>query len=158
MRWRWGDTNPVSVNLSSETSVSMGDLVYLDGSGVVHPASDLSFSSSLAATQSLFRSQFLGVAMQAKPAGTAGKIRVATSGTFEFPCASATFTFGTLIGPDVNSQGSQLENQKIVEVESTRCAIGRVERPESDNVEKAYVRICSTIFTGGLTIDALPVE
>ena len=153
MRWRWGETNPVTVDVPSTTSISMGDLVYLDD-GAVKPASAFTFGANLAATQSGFRAKFLGVAMQAKPAGPTGKIRIATSGAFQFTCASAQFAFGAFVAPAANSSGNKLEDQKVVAVTNSRCAVGRVIRAESANVENVYIQIASTILTGGLTIDA----
>lgn len=153
MRWRWGETNPVSVEISSSVSVSMGDLVYLNA-GAVQSASAFTLKSSLTATQSSFRAQFLGIAMQAKPSGVSGKIRVATSGVFQFPCTETTYQFGALVGAAYNSNSTALENQKLTSAVSTQGAIGRVIRAESSSVDSIYVQIASTVFTGGLSIEA----
>lgn len=148
----------VKAPVESSTVVTKGDMLYMNGSCVVHTASELSFGSSLAATQSIFRSQFLGIAMQDKAAGTEEEIDVAITGTFEMGCdPSSYFLFGTLVGPDYNNSNSCLDNQKVVEVENTRCAIGRIAKQDKD-ANVAVVRICSTIFAGGLAIDSLPVE
>jgi len=115
MRWRYGETNPVVLPVSSSIAIEIGDLVYYD-SGVAKPASALTFGASLAATQEAFHDKFAGVAMQQSRVGDTRDIRVATSGVFEFDCASATFDVGTRIGLDKNSGGTALLNQQVIAV------------------------------------------
>lgn len=145
MRWRWGETNPVCVEIGASVAVEIGDLLYLD-SGSVYPASHLSSSGTIATKQSSFGSKFLGVAMQAKSSGRANMIRVATSGVFSFDCASASFLFGDLVTPAANSSSNGLEDQKIVETSTAAAGIGRVVRAEFGNVTNVYVQICSAII------------
>ena len=89
MRWRYGETNPVVLPVASATVIEIGDLLYLDTTA--KPAGLHSYGASLAATQETFHDTFAGVAMQQSRAGDTQDIRVATSGVFEFACASATF-------------------------------------------------------------------
>jgi hypothetical protein len=102
MRWRYGETNPVVLPVAAATVIEIGDLVYFDA-GTVKPASALTYGASLAATQEAFHDKFAGVAMQQSRNGDTQEVRVATTGVFEFPCASATFEVGARIGVDDNA-------------------------------------------------------
>ena len=113
MRWRYGETNPVVLPVASATVIEIGDLVYFD-SGTVKPASALAYGASLAATQETFHDKFAGVAMQQSRAGDTFDIRVATTGVFEFVCASATFEVGARIGVDDNAAATALVNQQVI--------------------------------------------
>jgi hypothetical protein len=62
MRWRYEDANRVTAAVDSSTIIEIGDLVWLDTDDV-KPASDVSYSGGLAATQETFQTKFLGVAM-----------------------------------------------------------------------------------------------
>ncbi|REK19166.1 MAG: hypothetical protein DWQ37_01885 [Planctomycetota bacterium] len=114
MRWRYGETNPVVLPVASATVIEIGDLVYLDTTA--KPAGDLTYGASLAATQEAFHDSFVGVAMQQSRAGDTQDIRVATTGVFEFACASATFDVGARIGVDDNAGPSALLNQQVIAV------------------------------------------
>jgi len=117
MRWRYGETNPVVLAVNSAVEIEIGDLVYFN-SGAAAPASALTFGASLAATQQAFHDKFAGVAMQQSRVGDTQDIRVATTGVFEFDCASATFDVGARIGVDKNSGGTALMDQQVVAVAS----------------------------------------
>jgi hypothetical protein len=112
MRWRYGETNPVVLPVASATVIEIGDLVYLDT--MAKPASALTYGASLAATQEAFHDKFAGVAMQQSRAGDTADIRVATTGVFEFVCASATFEVGARIGVDDNTAGNALLSQQVI--------------------------------------------
>ena len=114
MRWRYGETNPVVLPVASATVIEIGDLVYLDTTA--KPAAALTYGASLAATQEAFHDKFAGVAMQQSRAGDTQDIRVATSGVFEFGCASATFEVGARIGADDNAGATALLNQQVIAV------------------------------------------
>jgi predicted RecA/RadA family phage recombinase len=115
MRWRYGETNPVVLPVSSATVIEIGDLVYFDsGTNTVKPAGALTYGASLAATQDSFHDKFAGVAMQQSRNGDTQDIRVATTGVFEFVCASATFEVGARIGVDKNAGATALLNQQVI--------------------------------------------
>ena len=82
MRWRYGETNPVMMPAAGGFDSEIGDLIFLDA-GEAKPASAQADAGTLAANQEGFHDKFLGVAMQASPAGTAEPIRIATSGVFD---------------------------------------------------------------------------
>ena len=108
LRWRYGDTNPVLIPVDADTVIEIGDLLYFDTDDV-KPASAQTDQSSLGANQQLFHDVFAGVAMQASPAGEDRAIRVATTGVFEFDCASATIEVGQLIGATENGEPSTID-------------------------------------------------
>ena len=115
MRWRYGETNPVVLPVNAATVIEIGDLVYLD-TGLAKPASASTYGASLAAAQETFHDKFAGVAMQQSRSGDTQDIRVATTGVFEFPCASATFDVGARIGVDDNVAGNTLLTQQVIAV------------------------------------------
>ena len=108
LRWRYGETNPVVLPVESATVIEIGDLVYLETDDA-KPASSLADQGTEAQNQEAFHDKFAGVAMQRSRAGDTTPIRVATRGVFEFPCPSATFEVGALIGASDNGGGNGLE-------------------------------------------------
>ncbi len=149
MRWRYGETSPVMLAIDSATVVEIGDLIYLD-SGKAKPAGLLADQSSEAADQVAFHAKFTGVAMQRSRAGETSPIRIATSGVFEFPCASATFEVGDLVGPTVTGAGTALENQKAKAVPAVNRAVGRCARRVPSADTRVLVDIVSSISAGGV--------
>ena len=93
---------------------------------------------------------FLGVAMQRSRSGDAAPIRVATTGVFEFDCASGTFELGDMVGADANSAGTVLLNQQVAKVADSLHAIGRIAKRQSTATTNVLVDIRSTIMTGGV--------
>jgi len=149
LRYRRGDTNPVFAAPASVTVIEIGDLLYLDASTKApKPASDQSNEGNLLANQMEFHDNFLGVAEQASADGDTDDIRIATSGDFEFPCASATFDLGDLIGAVEASNGTELEDQKVVAVDGEYASIGRCCQPEDSANTAVMVRIRSTVMEG----------
>lgn len=151
MRYRWGETNPVEVPVNANQAIEIGDMLWLDTDDA-KPASGQSDQGSLAANQDLFASKFLGVAMQAHGSAEAAKsIRVATTGVFEFDCASATFVVGDKVGAAENGDGDALEDQTVIEVTSSPGkAIGRVAKSVVTAATTVLVDIVSTVMRGGV--------
>lgn len=148
MRWRYGDTQPVVASVDATTVIELGDLLYWDGDDA-KPASLQADQGTEASNQQLFASKFLGVAMQASPAGSAEPIRVATSGVFEFPTPGGTFNLGDWVALDENDAGTALENQRLVKVTAKQQAIGRVARCSASGTT-VWVAICSSVMAGGV--------
>jgi hypothetical protein len=148
MRWRYGDTNPVMAAVGSGTVIEIGDLVY-QTSGAVKPASDLADAGTEAANQEAFHDEFLGVAMQASPAGSTEPIRVATSGVFELDCASMTVEVGDLLGVDEDGAGVALEDQVAAKVATPNLAVGRCAKRLNPAGTRVLVEIVSTLLRGG---------
>jgi len=135
---------------ASATVIEIGDLVYLDSSTKKpKPASDQADGGALATNQENFHDAFIGVAEQASANGDTDDIRIATAGEFDFPCDSATFDLGDLIGPVENSDGDELEDQKVVEVAAENLAIGRVSEAVGTAATSVRFRIESTVMAGG---------
>ncbi|MEO1497505.1 MAG: capsid cement protein [Planctomycetota bacterium] len=148
MRWRYGDTNPVMHPVETGDVVEVGDLVYLT-SGKVRPASQAADTGSATSNQEVFHDAFVGVAMQASPAGRAGSVRVATTGVFEFDCAAATFELGQLIGLNETSSGDALEDQEVVAVATENLAIGRCAQRVEPAATRVLVDVVSVVTRGG---------
>lgn len=147
-RWRWGETSPIKAAVDLTSVVEIGDLVYLDTDDG-KAADDMTYLSSLALTQEGFHDVFLGVAMQRSRVTDSDPIRVATEGVFEFPCASATFEIGDLIGIDDNAGGTALTPQQVIAVASEALAIGRCAERAASAVTSVKLRIFSTVMVGG---------
>jgi hypothetical protein len=149
MRWRYGDTNPVVAAVDAATVIEIGDLLWQDTDDA-KPASALANHDSQAANQQALAAAFLGVAMQRSRSGDAAPIRVATTGVFEFDCASSTFELGDLIGADKNTANTGLLSQQVTKVTQAQGAIGRVAKREPAAGTNVLVDIRSTIMTGGI--------
>lgn len=148
-RWKYGDTKPVVTKaIGTAVVIELGDLVFQEANGDVKPASSFTWSSDLPTTQDAFANAFLGVAMQRSRSGDTDPIRVATAGVFEFPCASATFELGGLIGP-AKATGNALEDQKVLGINEFDRAIGRVARRVGTADTKVWVEIASGKMAGG---------
>lgn len=153
MRWKWGETNPITEPTASSTVINAGDLLWRNStSGKVEPASTFAKDTDLATTQAAFAAAFVGVAMQASPAGTAGYIRVATTGVFEFTdsTTSPSHSCGAYVGANLNAATTYLEDTKVISVAKSYLAIGRIAHVESVPSGKAFVEICSTTMRGGV--------
>lgn len=150
MRWRYGDTNPVVLPVDSATVIEIGDLVWLDTDDA-KPASASPYGGSLAAGQETFHDKFAGVAMQRSRAGDTAPIRVATTGVFEFDCASATFEVGARLGVDDNAGGTALVNQQVIATAAANPerSIGTCAKRAATAATKVLVDIVSTVTRGG---------
>jgi hypothetical protein len=149
MRWRYGDVHPVMVGVAADSVIEIGDLVLQEAS-LARPASELEDLGSEAANQEAFHDDFLGVAMQHSPAGSAEPIRIATTGVFEFDCGSATFVIGDLLGVDEASSGTELEDQVVAKVATPNLAIGVCVKTVNPAASRTLVEIHSTIVRGGV--------
>ena len=131
MRWRYGDTNPVVAAVDAATVIEIGDLVWQDTDDA-KPAASVTNHGSKLLNQKALADAFLGVAMQRSRSGDAAPIRVATTGVFEFDCASGTFELGDLVGADANTAGTALLNQQVAKVADSLHAVGRIAKRQSD--------------------------
>ncbi len=149
MRWKYGETNPVVLPVASATVIEIGDLVYLDTTA--KPAADLAYGGSLAATQEAFHDKFAGVAMQQSRAGDTQDVRVATTGVFEFVCASETFEVGARMGVDDNTGGTVLLNQQVVTVTAANpeLSVGYCAKRVNPQGTSVLVDVVSTVSHAG---------
>ncbi|MEX2142485.1 MAG: capsid cement protein [Pirellulales bacterium] len=148
LRWRYGDTSPIVLPVDSATVIEIGDLVYLDTDDA-KPAGSLADAGTEAANQEAFHDAFAGVAMQRSRAGDTAPIRVATRGVFDFPCPSATFEVGALIGASENGAGNALEDQQVEGVATANLSIGRCAKRVNPAATTVLVEIVSTISHAG---------
>ena len=143
--YKYGETNPVvSAAPASDAVIQVGDLI----TGTPESAADVTWDTNLTTTQEAFHDAFLGVSGQRSRDGDTDPLRVATTGTFEFDCAAATFAIGELVGP-AKAAGDALESQKVVAVATENLAIGRVARNYASNTTKVLVDTASTVMRGG---------
>lgn len=148
MRWRYGETNPVVMPVDAATVIEIGDLIYIDTDDA-KPAGQLPDAGSEAQSQEAFHDLFVGVAMQRSRSGDTTPIRVATTGVFEFPCPSASFEIGALIGASDNPGGTALLSQQVEGVATANLAIGRCAKRVSPANTSVLVDIVSTTMYGG---------
>ncbi len=151
--WKWGETCPICVRAAEDSEIKIGDLLWLDSDGKAQSASTFSKSETLAETQKAFTLDFLGVAMQASPAGRKGTIRAATCGTFEFDdetSGDVAQHIGSFVGINLNSHEERLDPKSVITVDSSLKAIGRIVHQENVPAGKAYVAIVSTVLKGGV--------
>jgi len=149
MRWRYGDTKPITVAPDANEVIEIGDVVVLDTSGA-KPAGSVAYGASLAATQEAVHDIFLGVAMQASPDGSSEEIRVATGGVFEFDQAPADVALGERIGLDDNTAGDAILSQQVIAVAAgnPERSIGRCAKAASMG-SRVLVAIHSTVMNDG---------
>lgn len=137
MRWRYGDTNPVTAAVDADTIIEIGDML-LQERGVAGPAVEATDAKE-------FKAHFLGVAMNRSRKGDATPIRVATTGVFEFDADADTYVLGDMVCPAVES--NTICNQKCRKTDLRYLAIGRVEKnvggPSAGSV---LVRIFSQVM------------
>lgn len=148
MRWRYGDTNPVTLPVSADVGVEIGDLVYLE-SGQAKPASAQADQGSSTLNLLQFQDNFVGVAMQASPVGEATTIRIATTGVFEMECDSATFELGATVSVAVNLAGTQLIDQKVAATATMGAAIGRCAKRAPVATTRVLIDVVSSVMKGG---------
>jgi hypothetical protein len=169
-RYRSGDTNPIAALCEPATPIEVGDLLYQDPvSKKAKPAAAMANQGSEVLNQDAFQQFFLGVALQKNglqssevvPLNStlnhANTIEVATTGDFDFDCASAAWNTGDLVGAANNSGGTALLNQTVKAAASATRAIGRAV-PEASAIAAArtsvVVRIKSTILEAGVLSQA----
>lgn len=150
-RYIRGETNPVFVTVATAKAVSTGAIVGMSSDTLVL-ASDTTWDTNIATTQTAFTPLFLGVAAQDKVTTVArvhgnsddNVIRVATGGVWEFDCASANFAVGDKVGP-AKASGNALEDEKVVAVATEALAIGRVVE-SATSATKVKVQILSALM------------
>ncbi|MEQ8849078.1 hypothetical protein [Botrimarina sp.] len=148
MRWRYGDTNPVRLPVASDTEIEIGDLVYLEA-GEAKPASAQADQGTSLLNLHAFHDAFVGVAMQASPAGQESAIRIATTGVFEFDCDAAAHELGDLLSVGVAPSGDELFDQQVAAGATIDSALGRCAKQQPDATPRVLIDIVSTVARGG---------
>lgn len=146
-RYAGGDPAPVMVPVDTASVIAVGDFVALV-TGEAAAAGDSADAGNLAANQEAYHDIAIGIAMDASAAGETAAIRVATGGEWAYPCASATFALGDLIGLAEDGAGTALENQKVIGVSTPNLAVGRCTLAAA-SVTSVQFRLVSTVVAGG---------
>ncbi len=157
MRWRYGETAPVVAAVDTESTIEIGDLIWLDG-GLAKPAHSFPPAGTAAATRRSFAAAFLGVAMQQSRRGESQAIRVATRGVFEFDVAATTCSLGQWVGLAIDQTSGSPLSQQVEKVTEAAEAIGRVAARSDRPTTKILVEICSTVMAGGVAGTTAPAS
>lgn len=131
VRYRHGVVKYRSLKTNASYPIEIGDLCYAVA-GVLYPASALADAGAAADNRAAFAAAFAGVAVRKTGLQTGetsfklttdpGYTLVATSGTFEFPCASTSWQPGDLVG--VYATADACSNQQVCKVTNVAEAIG----------------------------------
>ncbi len=123
MRWRHGDMNSVLLPVNGGHQIPIGDLVYVKD-GLANNA----VRCDVYALRSDEGFSFAGVAMQHSPVGCSEKIRVATTGVFEFPKDGRGVAIGELVGPAKIDSSIFFLADSVTAVSDPRLSCGRCEK------------------------------
>jgi len=153
LRFRSGQVHLHKLRVNSGTVLEAGDLVFLD-SDDVKPASDFTWSSDLATTQSNFAASFLGVCHQPSADGETDDVSVDLSphAIYEFDVNPATYEVGDELGPD--EQSSSLMNQQLEAVSTGTRAIARAAEFKSSSASTLRVMFASAFYTASANANA----
>ena len=125
----------------------LGDLTFYDSaSGFVKPAGSFTWTTDLLTSQKAFVLAFAGLSDSRQLAGdpVAHPARLLFDIIAEFPCVSATFHPGDLVG--VNGAPSLLEDQNLIKVSDPLAAIGKVLRRYAAATNRIKVRLVAAMF------------
>lgn len=152
-RQRWDlMANPASQKtftcLDTDT-IEVGDLMWMQKgtpsdpttAKVVRPASATAlWTGTLAGTQGKLAENFVGVAVSAKYANDGNvKVQVAGRGTFGYPCPSATYEIGDLVGGSRDGGSNFLKDQEVVKIAQGAVLGALTESMAIGKVNKQYV-------------------
>ncbi len=134
-------------------AVGVGDIMWNAGSDVARPADKITAKGSTALNQAYLAARFVGLTQQAILAVetlATKRFTIRTEGKATFPCASATFTRGTIVGVDC-AAGVCLANQVIALADQTvtTSGIGVVTKDyltATTSVEIYFVARVGTMF------------
>ncbi len=136
------------------SAIYAGDFLVLAASKA-SPASSLTDSGTKAQNQEAAHDVFLGVSLDAKPAGDTRDVTVASAGEFKYPCASLgqAYDIGTFFGmAGTGSAGAVGVADQIVEpVASAALAVGKLSRNAASGDTAVYLEILAAVTspTGG---------
>lgn len=120
----------------------VGDLMYWDSTLLkARPVSAFIFGSTLGETQKAIAPVFLGMSNDRSKIDEDEDIEIQANGIKEYPCASATWEIGDLVGIDDNAGGTALEDQQVIAVTNPDKAIGIVAKVESSAVTIVQIEL-----------------
>lgn len=131
---------------NASLQIDIGDLLYMETDDV-RPASSQSDQGTEPLNQRLFASKFAGVAHSSRQSSdaVAGSVGVLPDVLIEYPCASATFEIGDLVGASEAGSGDVLLDQQVEKVTDKDLAIGVVQQRYASATTKVWVRLTSRV-------------
>jgi hypothetical protein len=146
-----GPVTTTVLNVPASTTISIGDLLYWNGTAAV-PLSAATGSGTALIDQAIIAASFVGVSQQGRisaqtttgyPGFPITGIVIGTDVIYEADCASATFEAGDLVG--VISSGAAavgaISDQSVVAVSQPNLAIGYVVQKYSSATTTVRVRL-----------------
>ncbi len=142
-RYVRGDVRALWLPALNADTVEIGDLLWWDAAnGAVRPASTVS-GADYATKKANLAATFIGVALTAKPANTAGGCLVATAGDFLFDAPTGTaYTVGDGVA---GGDGSNMVNQTVVRDTTAANQIAKVVQPKAASQNTVMVRVLSKL-------------
>lgn len=138
--------NIVQFAANASLQIDIHDLLYMETDDV-RPASSQADQGTEPLNQRLFASKFAGVAKASRQSSNAvaGSVGVLTDVLIEYPCASATFEIGDLVGASEAGSGDVLLDQQVEKVTDKDLAIGVVQQRYAAATTKVWVRLTSRV-------------
>lgn len=148
MRLISGDPKAKRVVGTTANAIYAGDFVVLVSNAAI-PASTLADSGTKAQNQEAAHDIFLGVALDAKVAGDARSITVASAGEFRYPCAAlgSASDVGAFVGlAGTGSAGAVgVADQEVEIVATANLAIGKLSRPAASGATVLYFELSAPV-------------
>ncbi len=130
---------------NSALQIDIGDLMYLVTDDA-RPASSQADGGTEPINQRTFAALFCGVANSSHQSTEgAGTVRVQPDVHIEYPCQSATFEIGDLVGASEAGNGTELLDQMVEKVTSKDLAIGVVTKRYANATTKVWCRLTSKV-------------
>lgn len=145
LRYVRGATNVIALPKATEDEIELGDLLYWDANrGAVRNAETIA-GETLNDKKAAFAAAFVGVALTAHPAGSAGQVSIATSGDYLFAAPSGSGT-GANVGDGVAvGDSSAIGDQVVSRTTTPTHVIGRVLAPKGPTDGTVLVRIIPVV-------------
>jgi len=125
-RYLRGDTLGIKLPKYADDAIEIGDLLFWDATNnAVRPASEIS-GEDYATQKTNLATAFVGVAAEAKAAGTSGNLTVWTAGDYLFTAPSGQGTDYDVTAMLAGGDGSEMLDQTLVKTTSQADAIARV--------------------------------
>lgn len=143
-----GNTKAKRVTATTANAIYAGDFLVLTASKAI-PASTLGDSGTKAQNQAAAHAVFLGVALDAKLAGDARDVLVATAGEFKYPCAAlgSASDIGAFVGMAGTGSGGAVgvDDQSVEIVATAGLAIGKLSRAAAIGDTALYFELAPAV-------------
>jgi len=115
-------------NYNGGVAININDLLYLDGSGNIQPASVQADQTTVKSNQLLFAQNFIGLAGAAKLATDTAdpNFPIITDAIVDAICASASFAQGGMLGVSENGGNNGILSDTLIGVTDPAVSIGQV--------------------------------